>query len=209
MSNDQSPWSRPDPRWEPQHYRDVRGRDPLQPFGAPPSPSPPSSIDDFRAPRRGRAPWWLLIVAVLAAVALLLVALQLIGGEPDPESPVASPTPSLSTPTAPAPTPVPGSSIPFEGNGTGTFTLLTESWDDSGVTITFRVEIDSGRGEFAVYLFGNDSMAVNDPLDLTTFQVAEGEPATLAARFEVPRGPGTLVLASAYGQALTALPVRG
>lgn len=213
MNNDQSPWSKPDPRWQPQDYRDVQGRDPMQPFGAPSQPeSGPSSIDDYRAPGPGRIPWWLLVLAFIAVVALILVALQVFGADPDVQAtPAASTSASRTAPPSPTDTgsATVGNSIPFEGNGTGTFELLTENWDATGVTLNFKVSVDSGRSEFVVYLFENDSMAINDPVDLTAFDVEAGTPATFTARFEVRRGPGTLVLASSYGQALTALPIRG
>ena len=214
MSNEQSPWSRPDPRWQPQSYRDVTGRDPRQPFGPPhgQTPGPQPSIKDFSPPRRGPGNRWLIVVGVVLGIALVVVAIQFIGGEPSTPPAVApSPVPTASPQPggAPATTVGSGNSIPFEGNGTGTFELLKETWDETGVDIDFRVTLDSGQEGFTVFLFNNASMEVSDPVLPAEFTVAAGSPYTGSARFQIVRGPGTLVLGNWMGRALTALPVKG
>lgn len=210
MSNEPSPWSQPDPRWQPQSYRDTQGRDPRQPFGAPQQPEghQPPSIQDFRAPSGPKTPWWMIAAGVVAAIALVLVALQFVGGEPEV---TPSPTPSVqvSGEEIPGSSATGGNAIPFEGNGTGLFELLNETWDDQGVLIEYRVTLDQGRESFGFYLFNNETMAVADPMDLTPVVVSAGEPYSGTVRFDVVRATGTLVLTSAYGRALTALPIKG
>ncbi len=212
MSNEQSPWSHPDPRWQPQSYRDVTGRDPRQPFGPPhgQTPGPQPSIEDFGSRRRGPGNRWLLVVGVVFTIALVVVALQFLGGEPGtPPSVAPSPATSSQPGESPATTVGASSSIPFEGNGTGTFELLKETWDETGVDIEFRVTLDSGQEGFTVFLFNNASMEVSDPMLPAEFTVTAGAPYHGSARFQIVRGPGTLVLGNWMGRALTALPVKG
>lgn len=217
MSNEQSPWSQPDPRWQPQSYRDVTGRDPRQPF-APPhgqTPGPQPSIEDFRDRRPGSGRKWWIVAALVTVIAVVVVALQFLGGDAgDSPGAAGSPTASATTGTSPTPAvsqPATGgaTSIPFEGNGTGTFELLKETWDATGVDIEFRVSVDSGQEGFTVFMFNNASMEVADPVLPTEFTVSAGSPHVGSARFEAVRGPGTFVLANWMGRALTALPIKG
>lgn len=214
MSNEDSPWAHQDPRWQPQSYQDAVGRDPRQPFG---QPSPQAgaaphqtSIEDYREPRRGGPPWWFVAIGVVAAMALLLVTLQVVTGEGEP---TASPTPSPSVATTesevPSSSATGGNAIPFEGNGTGVFELLGQDWTADGLVVRFRVTIDSGQQSFGVYMFSNTTMQVSDPLDTTPFDVRAGEPYEGTATFAVEQGEATLVLTSAFGSAVTALPIKG
>lgn len=214
MSNEESPWAHQDPRWQPQSYQDAQGRDPRLPFGQPnpqagPAPHTPS-ISDFREPRRGGPPWWLVAVGVLAAVALVLITLQVVSGE---GAPTASPSPTPSVTASESETPsssaTGGNAIPFEGNGTGVFELLEQDWGAEGLVVRFRVTLDSGQQSFGVYMFSNTTMQVSDPLDTTPFDVTAGQPYEGTATFAVEQGEATLVLTSAFGSAVTALPIKG
>ncbi|MCC2592656.1 hypothetical protein LKO27_04395 [Tessaracoccus sp. OS52] len=215
MSNEDSPWAHQDPRWQPQSYRDAVGRNPRQPFGQPSSGAnqpPQTSIEDFREQGRGGPPWWLVMVAVIAAVGLVLVVLQLVtGDEEPPPSATASPSPSVSVgqEDTPGSSATGGNSIPFEGNGTGLFELLGETWTAEGLEVTFRVTVDSGEHSFGLYMFNNTTMELADPLDMSPFYASEGSPYTGTARFAVDRSAGTLVLTTGFGRAITALPVKG
>ncbi|GAB3821067.1 hypothetical protein GCM10028820_28520 [Tessaracoccus terricola] len=214
MSNEDSPWAHQDPRWKPQSYHDAVGRDPRQPFGQPspqagPGPHAPS-IEDYREPGRGGPPWWLVAIGVVAAIALVLVTLQVVTGEGEP---TASPSPTPGATSTQSETPsssaTGGNSIPFEGNGTGVFELLQQDWTSDGLVVRFRVTLDAGRQSFGVYMFSNTTMQVSDPLDTTPFDVTAGEPYEGTATFAVEQGEATLVLTSAFGSAVTALPIKG
>lgn len=213
MSNDQSPWAQPDPRWQPASYHDAAGRDPRQPFGAPTTPPGHSapSIDQYRVPKPPGPPWWVVAAGVLVAIALLLVGLQFISGDPDTE---ATPTPTAEQTGAeadetPGSAATGGSAIPFEGNGSGYFEIVDQGWDAGGLSVTYRIALDEGQESFGFYLFNKETMAVADPDDLTPVVVNGGTPTTGTVRFAVERGDSTIVLTSAFGRALTALDVRG
>lgn len=214
MSNDDSPWAHEDPRWKPQSYHDAVGRDPRQPFGQPnrqagPAPHEPS-IDDYREPRRGGPPWWLVAVGVVAAIALVLITLQVVTGEGEPSvSPSPTPATTAGESETPSSSATGGNSIPFEGNGTGVFELLDQDWTADGLVVRFRVTLDAGQQSFGVYMFSNTTMEVSDPLDTTPFDVMAGQPHEGTATFAVEQGEATLVLTSAFGSAVTALPIKG
>lgn len=215
MSNEQSPWAQPDPRWRPQSYHDAKGRDPRQPFGGPQpglqgNPPHQPTIEDFREQGTGGPPWWLVVVGIVAAIAVVLVALQIIGGE---QEALPSATPSAST--SPQDEETPGSSatggnaIPFEGHGTGVFELLSQRWTADGLEVEFRVTLDAGEQSYSLYMFNNSTMEVADPVDTAPFYVSADTPYTGSARFYVEQTEGTLVLTTGFGRALTALPVKG
>lgn len=213
MSNDQSPWAQPDPRWQPASYHDAAGRDPRQPFGAPATPPGHTAptIEQFREQKQPGPPWWVVAAGVLVAIALLLVGLQFISGDTDAE-PSATPTAEESVPPeeqTPGSAATGGSAIPFEGNGTGYFEIVDQSWDGGGLSVTYRIALDEGQESFGFYLFNKQTMEVADPADLTPVVVNGGTPATGTVRFDVDRGDSTIVLTSVYGRALTALDIRG
>lgn len=208
-----SPWATSDPSWQPPRYQDAPARDPRQPFGQPAAPAegPTARIQDFQPPRQSKWRPALVIVAVLVVVGLLLAALQFFGPEGSGSSPTASPSAAAQdrATASPAPVATGGTSIPFEGNGTGTFEVLDQSWTDDGLSVRFRVTVDEGEQSFSVYIFNNASMQVADPLDIAPFYASSEQPHEATAVFPVERGPSTLVLASGFGRALTALPIDG
>lgn len=209
----QSPWSQPDARWSPQSFRDATGRDPRQPFGQDAEPARAPDIDQFEPPRRtDKKTLWLGIGIVAAIVALVLV-LQFTGGLSG-SNPVASPTPpgqSGETASTPQPAATGGTSIPFEGNGNGVFEILAQEWTDSGLRIQYRITLDEGQGErsFSLYMFTNETLEVADPATYELATAKSGEPFTGTVEFAVDRAESTLVLASGFGTALTALPIPG
>ena len=197
MNSERSPWSHPDPRWQPQSYQDAPGRDPKQPFLSPrqSEEAEKHSIEDFRKPKSGGPPWWLWAIAVLVAAVLLLVVLQII----DPED-SAGPIPGASDPD--------GTSIPFEGNGDGVFEILDQEWDGNELTVDFQVTVEDGESSFEVYMFNNESMEVSYATEPAVFKVSSDAPYKGTAKFFVERGRGTFVLTSNWGAPLTALPIQ-
>lgn len=205
----QSPWAQPDGRWSPQSYRESAGRDPRQPFGQEPPPSVPPGIDQFEAPRGANTRTLWLGGSILAAILALVLVLQFTGGFAEDPNAVASPSVSTSAGPTPQPAATGGTSIPFEGNGTGVFEILSQAWTDQGLTVEYRITLDDGQGErsFSLYMFTNTTLEVADPLNYELATVASGKPFTGTAEFAVERADSTLVLASGFGTALTALPI--
>ncbi|MDO5735810.1 MAG: hypothetical protein Q4P15_04990 [Propionibacteriaceae bacterium] len=207
---DQSPWSQPDARWSPQSYRDTPGRDPHQPFGQAPPSSEPPRMDQFEPPRTTNFKTLWLGIGIVAAIIVLVLVLQFTGGF-SASDPAASPTPTIQMSEGATPEPVAtgGTSIPFEGNGTGVFEILSQTWTDEGVKITYRITLDDGQGErsFSLYMFNNASLQVAEPVNYELATVRTGTPFEGIVEFAVERGDSTLVLASGFGSALTALPI--
>lgn len=206
----QSPWSQPDAQWSPQSYRDAQGRDPRQPFGKAPAPETPTGIDQFEAPRGANKKTLGLVAGIVAVIVGLVLILQFTGGFSRTE-PVTSPTPSSQSEQGRSPEPVAtgGTSIPFEGNGTGVFEILSQTWSDEGLKVEYRITLDEGQGErsFSLYMFTNDTLEVADPVAYELATAASGEPFTGTVEFPVDQAASTLVLASSFGAALTALPI--
>ncbi len=207
---EQSPWSQPDARWSPQSYRDSAGRDPRQPFGQVADPAPAPGIDQFEPPRRSNRTTLWLGVSIIAAIVALVLILQFTGGFSGSE-PAASPTPPNQTQQEATPEPVAtgGTSIPFEGNGNGVFEILSQEWTDTGLQVQYRITLDANQGErsFSLYMFTNTTLEVADPLNFDLATVTSDEPFTGTVEFAVDRAESTLVLASGFGTALTALPI--
>ncbi|MFV0429845.1 MAG: hypothetical protein ACK5KO_10535 [Arachnia sp.] len=202
----QSPWAQQDPRWTPQSYQDVQGRDPRQPFGQPATPQgPPPSVEDFQEPSRNRGPF-IMVVVVIAAVLVVVGALQLAGPADDPKT-SASPTQPTVYPTV---ADTSGNSVPYEGHGTGTLELVSSEWGTDGVTVRFRVTPDdTDERSFTVYAFNNSSLELAEPDDPSAFNVAGPGPYEGSAFFEIPQGDTTFVLASSGGRPLAGLLVSG
>lgn len=206
----QSPWSQPDAGWSPQSYRDNPGRDPRQPFGTATEPEVAPDIDQFEAPRGTNKKTLVLGLAIVAAIVALVLVLQFTGGFSATE-PAVSPTPSGQSDQGRIPEPVAtgGTSIPFEGNGTGVFEILSQTWSDQGLKVEYRITLDEGQGErsFSLYMFSNATLEVADPLTPELATAASGRPFTGTVEFAVDQAKSTLVLASGFGAALTALPI--
>ncbi len=206
----QSPWSQPDARWSPQSYQDAPGRDPRQPFGEKAEPVQAPGIDQFEPPRRTDKKTLWLGIGIVAAIISLVLVLQFTGGFTGGE-PVASPTPSQSQEQSDIPEPVAtgGTSIPFEGNGNGVFEILSQEWTDTGLRVQYRITLDEDQGErsFSLYMFTNTTLEVAEPVTYELATARTGEPFTGTVEFTVERAASTLVLASGFGTALTALPI--
>ncbi|WP_147454071.1 hypothetical protein [Tessaracoccus antarcticus] len=207
---DQSPWAQPDARWSPQSYRDSQARDPQKPFGQPTTPAPAPGIDQFEPPPRFTRKTLGWGVGIVATIVVLVLVLQLTGSfTPTDPTPSASPSAAVTEGASPVPAATGGTSIPFEGNGTGLFEILSQEWTDTGLSITYQITLDEGQGErsFSLYMFTNSTLEVADPLNSELAVAASGKPFTGTVEFSVVRAKSTLVLASGFGAALTALPI--
>ncbi len=204
-----SPWSQQDPSWAGPHFTDKQGRDPRQPFGQQQNHGYAPQIEDFQHDpnnRNNKRTLW-VIVAIVAVVALLLLALNLMGG--GDEGPEAGETEAPRITFDPTAAATASDSIPFEGNGTGVFQVLGSSWNGDELTVTYRITVDSGRQSFALYLFDNQSMESYVPRDHWVDDVSAESPLENTVTFTKPQGPSTLVLTTANGRAITALPISG
>lgn len=204
-----NPWSQPDPGWAAPQFTDRQGRDPRQPFGQQPGAGHTPQIEDFQHdPNSGSNKKMLWVIAsIVAAVAVLLLALNLIGGgEAGPQAGETEGPRITFDPTAAA---TASDSIPFEGNGTGVFEVLASQWNGDELTVTYRITLDSGQQNFALYLFDNQSMESYNPSDHWVDTVTAEVPLENTVTFAKPQGPSTLVLTTGTGRAITALPISG
>lgn len=197
-----SPWARRDPSHRPAQFRDPQGRDPHQPFGAPP-PAPPRPAD--LAPPRQPGPVVWMVVAVVVVIAAVVLGMQFLGGDPQGSQPAA---PSAVT-ADPSPTKT-GNYIPFEGNGDGIFEIVRHEWTTDGLRLRIRVEIQQGEYQFGLFAFNNETREAFDALDSAPFTVRAGVPYEADIVFPMPRADSTIVLSTPSGAvALNALPVPG
>lgn len=200
-----SPWASQDPNWRPQQFQDAKGRDPRQPFGQQNAPTPPPP-EQFEPPKRSGKSMW-LVVGAIAAVAALILGIQLFGGS-NPEA-TSSPDATRVPPSAQSPLPT-GNIVPFEGNGDGTFEILSHSWGADGLTVKIRVEVKQGEYGFGVFAFTNETRESFDPVNERTFTVTAGTPYETELTFDMPRADSTIMLTTPSGRvALNALPVKG
>ena len=207
----QSPWSQPDSRWSPQDYKDTAGRDPRLPFGQDRAPVKAPDMRQFEPPRPTNKKTLWLGVSILAAIVALVLILQFTGGFSSSDT-ATTPTSSgeASNGTSLSPAIAGGTAIPFEGNGTGLFEILSQEWNDDGLSIDYRISLDEGQGErsFSLYMFTNATLEVADPVNYELATVTSGSPFTGTVQFAVEQERGTLVLSS-FSTALAALAITG
>ncbi|MDO5081821.1 MAG: hypothetical protein Q4D89_00275 [Arachnia propionica] len=185
-----------------------QGRDPRTPFGSPQQPmqQPPPRIQDFQEPRSGLGRTLLIVITVVALIGGALFALQVMGGPEATSSPSASrgvPTAATSSLGASA------TSIDFDGYGKGTFEILSSSWGDKGLEVEVQVTLTEGQGTYTTYAFHNESMTSADPRKEENITIRAGESKTARYVFDLPRGAGTIVLATSTGTPVTALTIKG
>lgn len=192
-----NPWAQQDPNWRPPQFQEHAGRDPRQPFGA--QPAAPQ-LPDLEPPGKPVWPWIVGILGVVAALLLFLVFQPEGTQEPPPEQPPATAFPSPSTT---------GNALPYEGNGTGVFTIVDYRWTSSGIEIDYEVTADDEPARFAFFAFLNDTRESFVPDGDPTIEAAPGSPATGTVTIPMPRGDASVVLTTASGRAITALPVKG
>lgn len=175
------------------------------------APVQPPEMAQFEAPPQSNHRVLVLGGAIVAAIVALILILQFTGGF-SPSTPGESASPSV-VPTSdalPEPAQTSGTSIPFEGNGTGLFEILSQKWDDEGLTIEYRISLDEGQGErsFSLYMFTDATLEVMDPIETEFATVTPTSPFSGTLHFPVEQAKGTLVLSS-FNRALAALPIRG
>lgn len=180
-----------------------------QPWPQDPYQRRPVDIDAYAPPRRGGGGWWLALVgAVLVGVVLAALLFR-----PALPGATASPSPS---PTA---TDRVGPGMPFTMPGStqshGRWEVLEHSWEDGGVTVRVRVTADGGRISYSFVAFSNSGTEVYEPLPVAPDpQIGSG---TLNAGqyvegnlyLPLPRGDSTLILTTAQGRQMSALPIPG
>jgi hypothetical protein len=167
----------------------------------------PNSIDNYRPPRT-RWPIWL----AAGVVAFLLAVLGFIFVPPlfAPQE-TATPTPTSSVSRPPGGTEWESST---EGS-TGFWSIDEVEWSASGyVDVKVTVECESGVMTYSFFAFGdNDSTATDSSFSdrepaLSTGRLNAGDSASGWVRFNLDRGPSTLVLATSHSYQISALPIR-
>ena len=191
------PWSRNDPTWHPPHFQDHVARNPRMPFGQQPQSSP---IPDLEPPKKPVWPW---VVGVIAVVAVVLIVLAV---QPAQQEPAASEQPPASTIPSPS---VTGNAVPYEGNGTGVFEITSHQWTDAGLEIHYKLTAEDGTRRFAFFAFTNETRASQTPEGEPIVEASPEAPATGKLVFHMPQSDSSIVLTTANGRAITALPIPG
>lgn len=177
--------------------------DPTRALGEAPPQS--VSINQF-APPPNRTP---MIATIVALVVLALVIGVGSYVRSQPAQPSASPS---ATPTASA---EPGQPFSAPGGQQGRWQILDQKWTDEGLQLQLRIDADSAALSFSFIAFANASTTVVQPTassaspDLRTGTAAPGRPATGYVFFPMPREDATIILATATGRQISALPVKG
>lgn len=168
---------------------------------------PPVKIDEF-APPRSRLPLLVVVIALVVA-GLIWAGTALRAPQPTPSASSPSPTPSA-TPSAPG--------LPFvspDERYAGRWEILRHQWTDSGLEVEIRVMADRGPVTYSFVAFGNDDVQATgsqpgsqDPkFSGTPIQTGDQETGWLF--FPLQRGASTIILSTATGNQMSALPVSG
>ncbi|WP_297739746.1 hypothetical protein [uncultured Tessaracoccus sp.] len=192
------PWSRNDPNWRPPHFEERVERDPRQPFGQ--RPSTPPVVPDFEPPRKPVWPW---VAAIIGAVAVLLIVLVVQPAQPEPEASEQPPASAFPSPS------VTGNAIPYDGNGTGIVEITSHRWTSDGLELGYSITTDQQSRRFSFFVFTNETRESYAPEGEPVITVSPGAPTTGTLEVRMPRGDATLVLTTANGRAITALPIPG
>lgn len=179
-----------------------------QPWPQNPYERRPVDIDAYAPPKRGGGGWWLVLAGV-ALVGVVLAALLFLPTMPS-SAPPASPEPTPSALGPGMPFTMPGSTVSH-----GRWEVVDHTWDDEGVTVRVRVTADGGRVSYGFVAFSNTGTEVYEPLpDAPAPQIGSG---SLDAgqhiegnvHLPLPRGEATLILTTAQGRQISALPIPG
>lgn len=172
------------------------------PLGGPALPS--ATIQEF-APPRSRLP---LLVAVVAVVVAALIWAGTALRAPQP-APAASPsaTPSAS-PTA--------AGLPFvtpDQRASGRWEVVRHQWTDAGLEVEIRIAAERGPVTYAFVAFGNNDVQATDSEpglqgpQFSGMPIQSGNEETGWLFFRLDRGPSTIILTTAEGNQMSALPV--
>jgi hypothetical protein len=185
------------------------------PWNATPPPRDPAawsltaphadSIDNYK-PKKPAG--WLIVLAVVVAVAIVGAILLWAIPRNSGESPPA--TAPVSTP-APTPTRTGGTAF-SNSNVSGYWKITKTTWTNQGVTLTVEITVDKGSLYYSFYAFANTDMTELEPTlaaptDLAPGFVEAGRTLTGTLTFDVPRQPLTLMMQTTNLEQLTALPV--
>ena len=192
------PWSRNDPNWRPPHFEERVERDPRQPFGQRPASSP--VVPDFEPSQKPMWPW---VVGIIGAVAVLLIVLVVQPGQTEPEASEQPPASAMPSPS------VTGNAVPYDGNGTGVFEITSHRWTEQGLRLQYSITADKESRRFSFFAFTNDTRDSYAPEGKPVVDVSPDTPTTGTLQFSMPRGDTTVVLTTANGRAITALPIPG
>lgn len=177
---------------------------PTAPLGSPSHSS--VRIEEF-APPKSKLPLLVTLVALLAA-AMIWAGTALRPTQPEP-----TPTPQ-DTPTA-RPS---ASGLPFltpDKRHAGRWEILRHQWTDSGLEVEIMIAADRGPVNYSFLAFENDGLFATDAQDgsqqpwFSGMPIQTGESETGWLFFPMTRGPATIILATAGGNQMSALPVPG
>lgn len=167
---------------------------------------PSVSIQEF-APPRSRLPLLVSLVAVLVA-GLIWAGTTL---RPAP------PTPSASVTGAPSASPgAPG--LPFvtpDEQYAGRWEILRHQWSDAGLEVEIRIAADHGPVTYSFLAFGNNDVQATEAEpgsqgpSFSGRAIPTGGVETGWLFFRLERGATTIILATAGGSQMSALPVAG
>lgn len=207
-----APGSTPQQGWTPAPLSDgLRpwvGAQPSEPARSAPLGGPALrsvKIDEF-APPRSRLPLVLTLVVLLVA-ALIWGATML---RPAPPAPAAAPTPSATSPTA--------RGLPFltpDERFAGRWEIVEHRWTDSGLEVEIRLTVDKGPVNYSFLAFENSGVEATSPTpgsdqpQFSGLPIETGQEESGWLFFPLERGPATIILATAGGNQMSALPVVG
>lgn len=169
---------------------------------------PSVTITEF-APPRSRMP---LVVALIAVVVAGLIWAGTALASPQPgsaasASPSARPTVTASGPGLPFVTP--------DERYTGRWEILRQQWTDSGLEVEIRVMADRGPIDYSFVAFGNDDVQAttaqpgSQQPQFSGMPIQSGSQETGWLFFPLRRGAATIILGTAAGRQMSALPVSG
>jgi hypothetical protein len=171
-----------------------------------PGPQPPrKTVERYRTSH-----WWVAVLIGVVAVGLV-AGMVWFGTRP---APVAGPSPSASTPAPPLHTPPPGGQgIEFDAtryNATGYWEILGYVWDNTGVTLTCRISVDTGTLSFTWMALDNTSADFYQASPISTLPsgtVSAGQSVTGTVRFDKNRNGTLIILADGRQSQITALSI--
>lgn len=168
----------------------------------------PVDISAYAPPKRPGGMGWFIVLGV-ALVAIVIGVLVV-------RPPLPGPTP---TPTAQQPDANAGPGMPFTGpgygGGEGRWEILQHRWAGDEVTLRVRITADKGAVSYGFVAFANrdTSAGASEPVygapspRLDTGILSPGQTAEGYVRFDLPHGPATLILTTAGGRQMSALPI--
>lgn len=181
-----------------------------QPWQQDPYQRRPVDIDAYAPPKRSGGGWWFALIG-LVAVGAVLAALFL----RPPAQRTDPPSPTATTPAAEAAGPGMPFTMPGSTQSHGRWEMIEHTWTSDGVIVRVRVTADSGRVSYGFVAFSNTGTDVYEPGSgapepeigsgtLTAGQSIEGH-----LFLQLPQGDATLILTTAQGRQMSALPIPG